>query len=137
MDWYKISKKKPIASETGNWNGKRSDEMLLRTADGKNYLGRMYEDFVDGEHYQNFYDNRDYELDNVVYWYPIAEPYEEPLKTSKDWLVEFEKFNKIEIIDYDGWDRTNFTFSFNEELITSNEFTKRLLLCTVKNNTAT
>lgn len=49
------------------------------------------------------------------------------LKTSEQWL---EDYPRTVIYDPDGWDRTNFKFSFNEELITKAEFEKRKLRST-------
>ncbi len=46
------------------------------------------------------------------------------VNTSNLWLAT--KYKYIEILDYDGWDRMNFHFSFYEELITFDEFNKRL-----------
>jgi len=45
------------------------------------------------------------------------------LKTSREWAKDFPL---VSILDHDGWDRTNFEFSFNEELITRGEFRFRL-----------
>ena len=53
---------------------------------------------------------------------------EEIKKTSEEWLRERE--NIIKIIDPDGWDRSNYQYSFYEELITKEEFDKRLLMST-------
>jgi len=57
---------------------------------------------------------------------------EDNLKTSKEWyaLHREDKGNVI-IMDPDGWDRTNYEFSFNEELITQEEFSMRLGRSTV------
>jgi hypothetical protein len=35
-------------------------------------------------------------------------------------------------MDYDGWDRNNFDYSFKEELITSEEFDRRLEISTLR-----
>lgn len=53
-------------------------------------------------------------------------------KTSKEWykLVPIEF--KLTILDPDGWDRTNYDYSFNQELITKNEFMNRLASSTIK-----
>ncbi len=51
------------------------------------------------------------------------------LRTSKDWLSD-NKF--IEIIDPDGWDRTNYNYSFNEELIDFEEFNRRIMNSTIQ-----
>lgn len=45
------------------------------------------------------------------------------LKTSQEWYSEYED---IEIIDPLGWLMENLDFSFNEELISKEEFEKRL-----------
>ena len=49
-------------------------------------------------------------------------------KTSDLW----EKDCPYIILDPDGWDRTNFKFSFYQEEITHSEFTTRLVLSTTK-----
>ncbi|HHX71210.1 MAG TPA: hypothetical protein GX708_24590 [Gallicola sp.] len=56
------------------------------------------------------------------------------LKTSKQWYDELPEDKKIIILDPDGWDRSNYEYSFNEELITYDEFQKRLLFSTCKFN---
>lgn len=52
-------------------------------------------------------------------------------KTSKEWYEEIPKEHKLVIMDPDGWDRKNYDYSFNEELITKNEFDSRLASSTV------
>ena len=49
-------------------------------------------------------------------------------KTSAEWIKKVG----YEILDPDGWDRTNYDYSFNKEKITMEEFQKRLSLSTVK-----
>lgn len=44
------------------------------------------------------------------------------LKTSEEW----SKLSTVQIYDPDGWDRTNYQFSWHEELITREEFEKRM-----------
>ena len=43
-------------------------------------------------------------------------------KTSAEWI----KGCSVIILDPDGWDRTNFDYSFNKEEITKEEFDKRI-----------
>jgi hypothetical protein len=50
------------------------------------------------------------------------------VKTSKEWNEIF----RYEILDPDGWDRKNFDFSFNEEKITQEEFSRRVCMSTVR-----
>ncbi len=54
------------------------------------------------------------------------------LKTSKQWLKEFNKIKQVVILDPDGWDRSNYDYSFKEELINKDEFEKRLMFSTVQ-----
>ena len=49
------------------------------------------------------------------------------LKTSKEW---FRETKDLVIYDADGWDRSNFAYSFDEELITKDEFERRLMKST-------
>jgi hypothetical protein len=51
------------------------------------------------------------------------------VKTSAQWLREFKD---LTILDPDGWDRLNYEYSFNEELITRGEFRYRANRSTVE-----
>jgi hypothetical protein len=55
-------------------------------------------------------------------------------KTSQQWYDELRKTSNITIMDPDGWDRTNYQYSFTEELITKEKFNERLSRSTVKGN---
>lgn len=50
------------------------------------------------------------------------------LKTSKQWQTEI--YDELVIMDPDGWDRQNLEHSFEVELITLDEFNRRLSLST-------
>ena len=64
---------------------------------------------------------------------PVINPKPE-YKTSREWYKTIpEKYN-VKILDPDGWNRTNYEFSFNEQLITKEEFKKRLSLSTIQCN---
>lgn len=56
---------------------------------------------------------------------------EETLKTSNEWQIIHP--NPV-VLDPDGWDRTNFQFSWFEELISLEEYCKRTLWSTVMVN---
>ncbi len=56
---------------------------------------------------------------------------EEELKTSKEWASLKLSESGIIICDFDGWDRSNFEYSYNEELITFSEFNRRLMYSTI------
>jgi hypothetical protein len=55
-------------------------------------------------------------------------------KTSQQWYDELRKTSNITIMDPDGWDRTNYKYSFTEELITKEKFDERLSRSTVSGN---
>ena len=52
------------------------------------------------------------------------------LKTSEKWAKILLKEGEV-ILDPDGWDRSNFHFSFFEEEITEEQFKRRMLFSTV------
>jgi alpha-amylase/alpha-mannosidase (GH57 family) len=51
----------------------------------------------------------------------------EDLKTSEEWQ---SKYPHVKILDPDGWDRKNYQYSWYEELITREEFEKRMMMST-------
>jgi calcineurin-like phosphoesterase family protein len=55
-------------------------------------------------------------------------------KTSQQWYAEIPRELGFVIYDPDGWDRKNYEFSFNQELITKEEFIKRTFGSTVLSN---
>jgi len=52
------------------------------------------------------------------------------MKTSEKWAKILLLDGEM-IIDPDGWDRENFQYSFFEELISEEEFCRRMLFSTV------
>jgi hypothetical protein len=59
---------------------------------------------------------------------------EEELKTSQEWYDSLYPNNEMIIMGPDGWDRTNYNYSFKEERITFEEFYNRLLRSTTVYN---
>ena len=54
------------------------------------------------------------------------------VRTSKQWEELVPKKYKLVIMDPDGWDRKNFDWSFNQELITKDEFMNRIARSTIR-----
>lgn len=52
----------------------------------------------------------------------------EIVKTSADWM---NIVGPIPIVDFDGWDRSNFESSFNRDLINYRDFMNRVLRSTI------
>ena len=75
MLWYKIENKKPIASERGCWDGLKSDKILVATRSRKIHIAEMYEGILDGSEFRTFYDDRDFEIENVILWAEIDSPF--------------------------------------------------------------
>jgi hypothetical protein len=55
-------------------------------------------------------------------------------KNSNGWYLELYPEGDLIIYDPDGWDRSNYQYSFYEEEITKEEFNKRLAYSTVLKN---
>lgn len=50
--------------------------------------------------------------------------------TSQEWYTILYPNKEVRIMDPDGWDRSNFQYSWYEELITEVEFRRRTMLST-------
>lgn len=75
MYWNKLEERRPIAYKTGMWDGKKSDKIIVADEYGKYYIAEMYEGFMDGSEFCDFYDYRDFEIKNVEYWAEIDSPF--------------------------------------------------------------
>jgi hypothetical protein len=54
-----------------------------------------------------------------------------PLTMTSDQWLQQPQYARYTVLDPDGWDRLNYEFSFLQELITEQEFKRRLLGSTV------
>lgn len=79
MIWNNIKDKKPLAYQSGGWDGKKSDKVLVCTLSGSYYVAEMYEGALDGaldgSKFFDFYDDRDFEIENVAFWTEIDSPF--------------------------------------------------------------
>ena len=75
MIWNKLTDKKPHAYKTGMFDGKKSDKVLVADEFGKYFIAEMYEGFLDGSDFCDFYDTNDFEIKNVEYWIEIESPF--------------------------------------------------------------
>jgi hypothetical protein len=69
--WKKLSQQKPHSYQTGHWDGKMSDEILFADSNGLFYIGKCYQGVMDGSEFCSFYDQNDFEVDNVTHWAEI------------------------------------------------------------------
>lgn len=72
-NWRFIESKKPLAYKSGDWDGLYSDDILVRTKDGKHHVVQMVEGVLAGSSFCNFYNNDGYEVTDIVCWLPIPE----------------------------------------------------------------
>ena len=71
-EWRYTENETPLAYETGNWDGKRSDEVIGVDDIGRTHVLRLYEGFMDGSAFRDWIDNSDYIIDReIVKWFPI------------------------------------------------------------------
>jgi hypothetical protein len=68
MEFRELKNAKPSCFERGNWDGLRSDLLLIVTSEGEFEIGTAYGGIMDGREFLNFYDKRDYEIENVTHW---------------------------------------------------------------------
>ncbi len=66
--WNNIEDKKPLTYKTGLFDGKKSDKVLVIDKSGKYHIAEMYEGFLDGSDFCDFYDDRDFEITNIIFW---------------------------------------------------------------------
>lgn len=67
--WIKTEEQLPLTWETGSWDGKRSDQVLVRDKNGSYFVATYY-DFQDG--FTEWYDIDDNSLKyNIIEWMEI------------------------------------------------------------------
>jgi hypothetical protein len=64
----------PIAYETGDWDGKRSDEVVAVDDIGRKHIARVYEGIMDGSEFKDWVDGDDYIIDReIIKWLSLPE----------------------------------------------------------------
>lgn len=74
MIWYKLAEKKPIPFISGCFDGLKSAKILAFTRTGRYEVVEMYENIKDGVKLQDFYNNDDVEINNILFWTEIDPP---------------------------------------------------------------
>ena len=69
-----LKDKKPIATESGCWDGLRTEKLIVKTFSGQYHIARMYAGVLDGSEFADFYDMNDFEISNVKWWAEIVSP---------------------------------------------------------------
>lgn len=69
--WNKFDTIKPIATELGRWDGRKSDVFLGKDYHGTLHLLTMYEGYMDGAYFCDLYDTYDNIIDTIAIWCEI------------------------------------------------------------------
>ena len=69
--WISVEDELPLAVETGEWDGKRSDFVLAKNKWGNVYIARTYEGIIDGNKFCDFAEKDDTIISHIVEWRPI------------------------------------------------------------------
>lgn len=73
--WNKTEESLPHAYQTGDWDGKRSDQVMIQLKDNIVCIGVLYEGFIDGEEFQDWYsidaEGQEWDRVNPLYWRKI------------------------------------------------------------------
>jgi len=73
MEWkYIKSGQFPLATETGYWDGRKSNQVIAEDKNGKKYLASYYEGILDGSEFKDWADSNDYTINvPIVRWLEI------------------------------------------------------------------
>lgn len=70
--WNSIADSMPLCTQTGDWDGKKSDEILVLTKDYIPFICTCYEGILDGSKYFIILDQDDCDITQfVLYWAEI------------------------------------------------------------------
>jgi len=69
MEWCSPEYKMPLAYETGNWDGKRSDKIVVEDDIERTIIARLYEGTMDGHKFKDWVDETGDVIDReIVRW---------------------------------------------------------------------
>lgn len=71
QQWIPVEEEMPICIEDGVWDGLRSEYVLVKDIHDAWHKGILYSGILDGHKFNDWYDDRDFELINITYWRPI------------------------------------------------------------------
>src|SRR5690606_39837009 len=75
--WVSVKDRLPMAWEVGNWDGKRTDEVLIRKTGDRYTIGRLYTGVLDGRVFTDWIEGKEeWGIDSgeVTHWQPLPQP---------------------------------------------------------------
>lgn len=74
MEWKYTKEQMPLCYEIGEWDGKRSDEIVAEDDIGRKHIVRVYEGVMDGSKFQDWIDIDDYVINReIVRWIALPQ----------------------------------------------------------------
>lgn len=70
--WISVKDELPHCYRLGFWDGKKSDFVAGKDANGKLHIACLYSGFMDGHEFNDFYDQNDYSVE-IVEWCKIPD----------------------------------------------------------------
>ena len=68
IEFKKVKDQEPYCWESGDWDGRKSDPLLVYTSDKEYHVATAYSGTMGGSKFLQFYDNWDYEIEDVTHW---------------------------------------------------------------------
>jgi hypothetical protein len=74
MNWINIKDHTPIGVDRGDWDGLRTEWLLVQNRKEEYHVARAYVGTMDGAEFCSFEDNLGYEVEDVVFWTRVDNP---------------------------------------------------------------
>lgn len=75
MNWKNVNEQPPFAMESGNWDGLRTDWLLVCTRKSEYHVAKAYVGTMDGCEFCTFEDNEGWLVEGVTHYTTINPPY--------------------------------------------------------------
>lgn len=72
ISWTDITKEQPLCYEDGEWDGRRSDPVVVKDKDNNFYIVTRYHGILDGSVFSNYYTEDNIEITGIVGWMELS-----------------------------------------------------------------
>lgn len=69
--WIHVEEELPLCYESGDWDGLKSDFVLIKDKYNNWTKGILYSGIIDGHNFNDWYSVESFEMPNVTHWRPI------------------------------------------------------------------